>query len=395
MTAPLLKGLFLPGPISSASDYDPFIGLATFFLCLLVFYTVDVFRVDIWGSAAWGLLLVVAATIAATSTLILTATIHAVMAGAYLAGLYLETGQFASPYLRTILTGFIISTFVLAMLGTNARRPGPSLISARAQVVIHRLALVGIAVWSIYAVQHLVYYGEPDFRAVTGGNYLTISDVLALFCLSMQLRRGMGLPERIVSAIVCLSALLLFGSRPSILLTSAILAILIARELRLRMSLLAIVAVLAGLAAAVYALGRQTMLLSRIATVLDPLNDSSLLVRLKLFDELFQHLAHNPRCLIVACPPEVGRYAHNILSVIQDFGIVGIAFCAAYLGAISLGLRRILRSEAWPLYVYSFVMVGLFRAWTHIVFAVCLALLIVLAESAMRSARPIKRGSAQ
>ncbi len=351
------------------------------------------FRVDIFGLLAWGALLVFAAATAAASTLMLTTVIRAAMASAYLAGLYVESGEFGSAYLRTILTSFVFSTVVLTVLGPNARWPAQSLIAPRTQIAIQRIGLLGIGAWSICVAGYLYYYQQTDFRLLIGGNYLTVSDLLVLFCLSIQLRRDLRWPERTISALVCLLALVLYGSRPSILLVVAILAILFARRLGPRMSLLLIVPALTGLAATVYAFGNEWLLLSRLATVLDPANDQSLLVRVELFGDFFKGLAANPRCLIVACPPEVGRYAHNILSVIQYFGIFGIAFCATYLAAITVGLRRILRSEAWPLYVYSFAMVGLFRAWTHIIFAVCLALLILLVESALRPTPQVERVS--
>lgn len=315
----------------------------------------------------------------------------------YLLGVAASDDGASWSYARTIFTWFILSGFVFAHL-SGQLRPDRAL-TPRVHRIAHRIGLACLVLWASFAIYYLrsaTIGGQTDFRKITSGHYITLADTIALFGLCSLLRRDIRVFEAVLFFLGCLLALVIAGSRPSMTLFGLIGLIILVARTPWRVSLpVAAVAIVAALAT-VLAFGGGASWLQRLTSMFSPGGDTSLIVRFELFAQFWLHLVQHPGCALAPCPPEDGRYAHNILSLIQYFGILGVVMTLAFIVTTVAGLRRILASEDWPLYAYSLTLVFLARSWTNLVFAVGLGLVMVsLEEQRLRRRwpRPAKPSS--
>jgi hypothetical protein len=339
--------------------------------------------VDVLHSSVgiWSVWLILLAAILATLSwplMAANAIIHCALAAVFLLGVRLAPDDVVSlPYLRTLLTSFILSSVTLTLLGGHYGAIARERLARLPVAAIHRAILAVLMILVVLAAMHIIVNRVVDIRTVSGFNYLTTSDLVALTGLAILARDKIRLWEFAGALLIVALALVLAGSRASLLLFLAAAGLGAAWRFGWKGVAVIILAPLAlGLLAMLFQ--GEEVLLRRMSTLLRLATDPSLHMRLGYVSVLFEKWYQQPLCLVLPCHPKPGEYAHNLLSVIEYFGALGVVLLAACGWLIVISLNYILRQRWWPIAFYVLAALVLFRAWVSLTFPIMLGVVLLL-----------------
>lgn len=298
-----------------------------------------------------------------------------------LATLYLSGSTEGAPYLRVILSSFVFCSLSLSILSGSARGIRQIRVSDAGQIRFQRLLLVGLVIWTILSLRYIRMAHVADVRDITGSNYLTTSDLLALVGLAMLSRHRIRSLEYLAITLACAFCLMFLGSRASMALFAAVAVGGFFLRFRTGKSLIAGLAI--GPAVAYFSISNLEVMTSkafaRFVSIFSLGNDQSLDRRGQFLQERLEVWSDNPLCLIVPCPGSPGHYIHNALSLVEHFGIVGVAILLMALLVILMNVGRLSSQPAVLVLGYLFVSFAVARAWVSPVFPVFLAFILLFA----------------
>lgn len=332
----------------------------------------------------WLILLITLFIFVRMKSISLVALIYLIFSIFYTTGIAFDSqGLATSSYYRTILTWFIFSALALSCLTLDFRYLSGGWRSFSKLHLAHFVAIVAFSGWAIIALQDLNAGLLTDFRDVTGGGYLTLSDAFSLLSLAYLCRDK--LPSWEFTLVLALSVVVIFllGSRTTLVFYPFAAALLVVRQVSFR-GAIGWAAFLSG--AAFYWLKDSVDLQGgaffRFNTLFSFDNDQSATVRAEIREQLIDRMNDNPQCFVLACHPEQGWYDHSIFSVVQYFGLAGIILLIGGVVLPIVNFRYILRQWYFPIFVYCVAGLLFSRAWVSVVFPVFIAFLVDVALNA-------------
>ena len=342
----------------------------------------------------WLMLLVILFLFSKSKNIILIGLIYFILAIFYTTGLAFDSqGLATAAYYRTILTSFIYSALLFSILTLDLRRLRGKWKSLNKLPFVQFAIIVIFSGWAMIGIQDLNNAVLTDFRDITGAGYLTLADSFALFSIAYLCRER--LPPWEFVLVFGLSAVVIFllGSRTAMVLYPVAVVFIIGRHV----SFIGVIGwALLFCSAAFFWFASRLTLESSAFFRFDSLfllgSDESLTVRNVILDRWLDQLTNNPECFILACHPEEGWYVHNILSVVQYFGLAGIIFLVGTVFVIVVRFSYLFRQWYFPILLYCVVSLFFSRSWVTVVFPVFLALVadIALGGSAIRRHRIIQ-----
>lgn len=326
----------------------------------------------------WLLLSFVVALFVKPTAIFVIFSIYAVFGIFYSTGFVSESWGVATPfYYRSILAWSIFSTLVYGFASGNVKGIKNGLSIGIKIERVQFLAILLFAGWSFVGLRDLNSGILVDYRDITGNGYLTLSDAFALFSIAYMCRER--IPSWELSIVFGLSLVVIFllGSRTTLVFYPFAVAFLIGRNVSAKGALLWAVA----LGGSLYYAFRDFVDLNsgaffRFNSLFVMGQDRSGAVRDTIRQDMLDRIEENPECLIIACHPEAGLYDHSVLSVIQHFGIFGIAFLIFFFVIGFLRFRFIIAQWYFPILVYCTVSLVLSRAWLSVIFPVFIGLML-------------------
>lgn len=346
--------------------------------------------------AGWGFLLALLLILCKPVFFVPIATLYFAFFTFFLLGAALDqTGNSSLVFLRTLASWTIFSTFLFcALQGAGRRFTGFPMASISFRP-LHLVGILGVFLWSISSLRQLAEGSVIDFRDFTGQNYLVVADLFAMLAISFLLRPGVSSLVFIAVSGCALATLFFLSSRTSLVFFPIALLLMVGRQVRLSTFLLFAVPVL--VASGVYFVGQfggETLNMTRVTALLELSSDQSATSRSQFRENALTRINQSPSCLIVPCHPEHGMYDHSVFSVVEFFGLMGIAFLLVSAAACVCLWRRILRSWYLPLFVFCFLSLLFSRSWLSAAFPVGVALLFdVIARSMNWTGQPNPRSS--
>lgn len=283
--------------------------------------------------------------------------------------------------LKVVATSVVYSAIFCAVCGWNLRgHKNEEFVARRGWLVwYHRLFICCFLVWTFMSVHSLKAGDVIDFRLFVGESYLTLSDLFALYALSYLSRFSMGFLEFVAVSASAMFVLVFLGSRASMVLFVIVVSLLLFKRSSIRESLFGLFLVVLG-AISIFQVLKDSQLgiFFRLESLLSLSEDDSRLYRAMLADNMYQTVGEQWSCIIIGCLPISGMYIHNILSVVQYFGVFGVAILLFFFLVGLASLKSIWLSWWVGLYVYALLALLFFRAWMYPVFPIFVAMTMVL-----------------
>jgi hypothetical protein len=357
--------------------------LKVVFSFLLISYSLKSANVTLLGIdlvlLVWLLFSLYLSSIIKEKSVIIAALIYSILACFYILGdMRSSNSDETLGYIRIFPTGFILAAIISEKLNKISRT---SLV--RGFLFVNKIdifMLTAIVYWIVFIAkaQSVVDYAVREYGAT---NYLTISDLLALLCLLVIGDSKNNIITRGAWLVAGLVAMMMLGSRASVIVFGfiALLSISIVNlDNRYKLSIKHIITSLILIILIIYSffyIFNETITY-RMETLIDLGNDQSAMSRNILLEIYLSSISTDPTCLIIACQPPIGNYSHNIFSIIQYFGFVGIILIIS--GSILIGLAFSKGWKPWgiTIFAYSLIQLIFFRAWTSMIFPIIIAYLI-------------------
>ncbi|MFS2162732.1 hypothetical protein [Variovorax sp. Varisp62] len=373
-------------PLDAKQLGQDYFDLAIVFFVLLVSYAVkfaELVELDV-VVVGWTAVMLYALYRVRLSLFFIPAIFYLVLFLAYLSGaVFVPLNPAELEYGRVLLTSFILSTLVFGLMikknGASGIAAGSSL-SAR---WIPYLGLIAITAWTIFVYTEGKNIGGSVVKEYGGANYLTSSDLLAMFSLSVLGSRNISTKESLIFFAISVMALIFLGSRASLLIF-CVAYIFCVGQIRGRNKLIIffgvlLIAVALGLAVQ----SDESDLFFRFKTLYDLGGDESLTAREVFFSSYVSTIDQRVECLFLPCMPASGDYVHSIISVHQYFGIAGVV-AIAFLLALVLMYYLKFRNFLLPgLFFYVCINMFFARAWVSLVFPVFIGMLLFFATKVL------------
>ena len=93
-------------------------------------------------------------------------------------------------------------------------------------------------------------------------------------------------------------------------------------------------------------------------------------------DNFIERYSNDLSCYFVPCRPPTGEYVHNILSLVQYFGILGGVLMSIGGYYLVRAWRKGWRPKLLPVFVFALCQFLFFRPWVSIVFPVLVAYVV-------------------
>lgn len=280
-------------------------------------------------------------------------------------------------FFRNAVSHFFLTAIFLQVLQLPRESFSPSRVNFFV-VCFCKAGIFLVLYWIFFIFNGAQYAGESLVSQYGGANYLTTSDLLALFVLSLMVGGSVSRYWIAVGFVVGVVALVFLGSRASlvIFLFAAIFFSSNSQSpwKKILVTFSSLVAVFfIGLLVFEFV---DSSLLFRVETLFDMSQDESRQARDSFFRAFLQRLDANSGCYLYPCPPPAGEYVHNVVSVHEYFGLVGsfltfllfLNLIFAFLNGYSPRFR--------PVFVYSFLLFLTARSWVSLIFPVCIAYLL-------------------
>lgn len=358
---------------------DPALKLGTFFfLMLIAYYLPTVLGEEVpTVTVFWAVILCWCVVFIRATAWVISVALWLPLGWLYLLGYAVDiNGQADIVNLRNVLSSFVFTVAGLGIVLGSIRHTKWNW--DRLHAFIHRFGAIGIALWSVATINQFQAEALIDTRDVTGANYLTTSDLVAMFALASIGRVRIGWVDYSIITLSCLVVLIMLGSRAAIAVFVLIALMAMIRTFKVRY--LFLMSILSGFPF-IYWLAEFVDLESpaffRLYTLVNfSGEDRSLIYRDMLHEQFWYTLDKSPLCFLIACQPMIGDYIHNFLSVIQYFGIAGIAMLLAGCAILASSYRDIFRSRY--IYLLGYCLIGgiFFRSWLSVVFVPVVFLLL-------------------
>lgn len=311
--------------------------------------------------------------------------LHVFLAVVYLLGSPINPGSSAThPYLRTIAVSFVFSTIALSILTQRKRRIGFLSFASRFQTLAQRTLIVAVFIWSVTSIRRVSIEGIRDVREITGQSYLTTADLLACTGLAFLCRTTISAKEYVMASLLIAASLSFIGSRAAMLLFVLFSALGFIRKFRagsiVSYSILGSIVVSYVF---INYVDLEANSFGRLSSLLDIFlgnQDRSLSARNQMMADFFDTLGDNPTCWLVPCFPDTGSYAHNLLSLIQYFGLLGLALLIWILVTYVRKTKHVINSNFVLLLGFLLVSMSFARSWVGITFPLFLAFTFYLSD---------------
>ena len=311
------------------------------------------------------------------NSFIFTAVFYVVLLLAYSSGIaFVSLNPNDFEYGRVIFTSFILSALVFGLMVEKKSISNiPIKKSSRDRWFVY-FGLIAITIWSIFVYIEGKNTGGSVIKEYGGANYLTISDLLAMFSLAVLGSKNISTKESLIFFVISLVALGLLGSRASLLVFCCA-YIFCLKQIPIKNKLFIFFAVSLIIISFIYVVqNEESDLFFRLKTLYDFGNDESLVGREFLFSSYLSTIAQRSECLLLPCMPAPGDYVHNIISVHQYFGIFGIL---AVLVLVLFAFIYLMRFQFFilpGLFFYASINMLFARAWVSLIFPVFIGMLL-------------------
>lgn len=294
-------------------------------------------------------------------------------------------------YARVILTSFILSTLVFGIMTKKYTALGlASGSSLRARWIVY-FGIIAVAAWAMFVYIEGKELGGSVVKEYGGANYLTSSDLLAMFSLVVLGSRNVSKKESLIFFSISVMALLFLGSRASLLVFCVAYAFCV-NEISRKGKLIILLGVFFIVLAIGFAVqGDDSDLFFRFKTLYDLSGDESLAARDAFFSNYLSTIGQRVECLFLPCMPASGDYVHNIISVHQYFGIAGVIMIAVLLLLAFLYYVKFRDLLLPGLLFYVSVNMIFARAWVSLVFPVFIGMLLFFASKILASNKRKRR----
>jgi hypothetical protein len=290
--------------------------------------------------------------------------INAVMFSLYMTG-YLRDSNYLDPSLAFDLAG-IVATLALGYFSTYIQMSDP--IKYTISILIRLITISVFVITNIWAYFILTEQTYSDFGLAENSlsNYLIVADlfvIYGLFSLGNSNFRN-ALIVLYVSAV-----LFLLGSRSTMLLGVIILciAIILKSDIEIKKIIYSII-VFFGFVIFINILSSLfgENIFYRYQNIFNIGYDDSFLGRKEHFQNFVTNINTDVSCLLVPCFPKPGGYVHNILSMIQYYGIFGLVIFIAHNIVIFIAFKKGFRSQLFFVYIFLIISFVLTRSYTSL-----------------------------
>ena len=312
---------------------------------------------------------------------ILSGLIHSILYLFYIIGIYFTGQQEDSDYGKSLAISFVIVAYVLGVLTGTTRFNKSKFIDAVTSSKMIYFVYILIVIWVVFIYTESGLVGGSVVSSYGGLNYITTSDLLAMSALAIIGSNRTSYKESLIFALITLIALILLGSRISIV-CFIICYLVSAKNINIRAKFAIAFSFLAILIFMINSINKaDDELFYRFNTLYELDGDLSVIGRTEMVSSYLNNMYENPVCIIVACPPIAGNYVHNIISIHQYFGLITfLLIFLLYVISIIKYLRR-KDAEIAGLLAYVFVLTLIARSWASLVFPVALAIIIYISFS--------------
>lgn len=233
----------------------------------------------------------------------------------------------------------------------------------------------------VYFIGQAQFLSDNAVREFGAENYLTLSDLLSFFCLAAIAESKKSTWMMIVWFFAGLFALMMMGSRASVLLF--VFAIFISRVINsdkasiknlVKNFILPLLVLLVSVIL-FFTLFEESVTY-RMQTFQDLGGDVSYAERNMQIDEFLDRYAGDLSCYFAPCRPPTGEYVHNILSLVQYFGILGGVIMIIGGFYLVRAWRKGWRPKLLSIFVFALCQFLFFRPWVSIVFPVLVAYVV-------------------
>lgn len=237
------------------------------------------------------------------------------------------------------------------------------------------IGLLGGWILFIASEQRYVSYAVREYGAA---NYLTLSDLLAMLVVVSVTRKHLPSYIKLLWVFLGFLGVMLLGSRGALLALAVSVFFALDMSRKAALARLAALLVLLLLTLALFLTVFDETVTFRVLSLLDLAGDDSLAGRERLLQDFLGKVSDDPRCLLIACFPSLGEYAHNLFSVHQYFGLPGFVGVLIGLVGLFVTVAKGWRPPLPGLLVFSLLQIILFRAWVSFAFPILVAYFAVL-----------------
>lgn len=278
-------------------------------------------------------------------------------------------------YGRILVSSFILTSLFLGFVKGRLRNfRGLHQKIINSTILIYVL-YIPVVLWIAFIFYQSEISHVNVVREYGGANYLTPSDLLAMATLLISSIDKIPKFGRLFFTVLTLFALILLGSRASIVIFIFTYVITL-QSVRLPRKILIVVFLAMTLGIFYYIVSELDVdFLFRLNTMSDLAFDPSRIARQQLLVDYFHVLMNSPQCWFIACPPAPGDYAHNIISIQQYFGIIGTITVGVL---VLLFIINTLKNKTIPLAalgLYVMVQTLFFRSWQSLTFPIFIGFL--------------------
>jgi len=283
-------------------------------------------------------------------------------------------------YVRVIATSFVFSSFLYAICIVGGQRK--SLIFGfheKTWIVFQKIFLLAIVAWTFLSLRYMKLNHQIDFRLIVSDSYLTVSDLFALFALSMISRKKISSREIFGVVFAVLFVLVFLGSRASmVLFLFSAMCILLKKGFSICDVCIVLIAFFPAVILFFANFDFDNSIFFRVNSIFSLATDESRMFRSYLAQQMLDEFYLMPSCLIVACQPQAGMYSHNLFSVVQYFGVFGLVLMSTFFVVTIFSLKYIYASWWFGIFLYVSLSVIFFRAWVSPVFPVLVAFILIM-----------------
>lgn len=352
---------------------------ASFFMYLFIaYYLNDVLHLSVALPAlAWALLSLFGVFYISLCNFLLSAAYYFPLALVFLLSFATRTSHNVSlEYFPQLLTGLVGSAWIIALLSNKRKqfhRYEEYHLLAQRLFLLLTIPTIMILNTTLDTIQII------DRRELFGFSYLTTSDLAALFGISYLSRPGIAKKDFALVATIVAMLIVFLGSR------SALVFYLCASFtiMYFRFSALNAIGVIAGLVlsgtlAFNLLLDAESPTMQRLQTVIAIMSgqDSSLRERSTLLQEALDRSNSSIECLIFGCQAPLGEYTHNLFSVIEYFGIFGLAATVWLFLAATFLIVYQRRIDLYGVFIFLTLSVFFSRSWTAIIYPFFVGLML-------------------
>lgn len=273
-------------------------------------------------------------------------------------------------YAPQILTMCVGSSWVLGIMQGTNRLCIPSFI----HTWLHRIFLFLSSLWATTSINTISSGLVIDSRELTGFSYITTSDLFSMFCLASLSRQRIREMEFFIFLALGLLVVALLGSRSAVIWLFIVSFFIFINRFKTSSKFISLFIAFPILSYLYYYIEENSRAFNRLNSLYDLENDESLSIRIEYFSNFFNRFYSEPKCIIISCHSPEGHYAHNILSVMEHFGIIGASLFIFIFLAAARRWKNILHLNAIPLFIFTAASVLFTRAWVSTVFPIFLGI---------------------